>query len=216
MRNSVAATCCACSIRLVVIAGLVAPIVARSADSATGDCAIRAGVFRERLESVTEAAIDGRAAAVTAAADRAQLWWRVHAKSLGDHANVDSSLSRLVSVARGHQASAAAHLAVGLSTASLSWCAGTLSTADQLMVLDLAGMAAWVRAKGIATDEPANSRAVSESVAAALLHAHRTALAARLRTAYSSVQPRADGKIADLAAAIRLLGLVDDIEKVLR
>ena len=212
VRNSAAAAIGALSIHLVAAACLVVPVTARSAGSATGDCATLAGAFRERLESVTGAAIDGRSAQVPVAADRALPGWHAHGSSLGEHASADSVLAQRVSVARAHDANAAAHMAVARSTASPGWCGGALSITDQLMVLDLTGMAAWIRARNIATDQPANSRAVSESVAVALLDAHRTEPAARLRTAYAAVEPRGSGKAADATAAIRLLGLVDDLE----
>ena len=200
---------------LVAVALLAAPHAARAAGAATGDCAKRAGEFRECLEVVTEAVIDGRSAAVPPAADSARSWWRVHGSSFGAHPDVDPLLSQLVTAAHAHHPVAAAHLAVGLSTQSFAWCPGALSRVDQMMVLDLTGMAAWVRAKGTPTDAPANSATVSDSVAVALDHAKHAQLATRLRTTYAAVQPSPGGKPADVKVAVQMLDLVDDIEKVL-
>jgi hypothetical protein len=200
---------------LVAVAGLAVPIVARATGSATGDCAARTGMLRERLEAVTEAAIDGQPAAAPAAADSVQAWWRAHGASLGEHPGADTLISNLVRTAHGGHANDSARLAVRLSTDSFRWCAGGLSTPDQLMVLDLTGQAAWLSAKGLATKAPANSRAVSDTLRAALERAQHADLAARLKTAWSAVQPQPGGKAAGAGAAVRLLDLVDDIEKVL-
>jgi hypothetical protein len=200
---------------LVAVACLVVPIAARATGSATGDCAKRARVFRERLETVTEAAIDAQPAAAPPAADSVQAWWRAHGASFDQHANADSLVVKLGRAAHGRHVNEAAQLAVRLSTMSFAWCAGALSTADQLMVLDLTGQAAWVSAKGLPTPAPANSRTVSDSVATRLQRAQHADLATRLRSAVAAVQPPPGGKPADVPAAVRLLELVDDIEKVL-
>jgi len=215
VRNCQSAALLALSFHSFALGCLALPILARATDAAPRDCAARAAAFRERLEAVTEAAIDGRPERVPAAAERAQAWWRLHGASLGDHARADSLLANLVSAARAHGANASARLAVRLSTESLRWCTGALSTPDQLMVLDLAGMAAWLRARGLASEEPAGSGAVAESVAAALLHAQHSGLAARLRVDYAAAQSQTGGQAADVRAAVRLLDLVDEIEKVL-
>lgn len=206
---------CAISLHLVAVACLAVPLAARATGSATGDCTARTGAFRERLESVTEAVIDGRLAAVPAAADRAQAWWRLHGGSLGAHASADSIVFRLKHAAQTRDAKLAAHLAVELSTQSLAWCEGALSIPDQLMVLDLAGMAAWLRAKGVATHEPPTSREVARTVAEALQRGHHEALAVRLRAAYAAVQSPSRTTAADIRSAVLLLDLVDEIEKVL-
>jgi hypothetical protein len=205
----------ACLFRLVAVACLAVPFAARAAGPATGDCARRAGVFRERLETVTEAAIDGRPAAMPAAVDSADAWWRTHGASFDPHASADSLVAKLVRTGHARHANEAAQLAVRLSTLSFGWCTGALSTADQLMVLDLTGQAAWLGAKGAPTQAPANSLSVSETVASRLQHAQHAELASKLRKAVAAVQPQAGGKPADVHAAVGLLDLVDDIEKVL-
>jgi hypothetical protein len=201
--------------RLVAVACLAVPLAARAAGPATGDCAKRAGVFRERLETVTEAAIDGRPAAMPAAVDSVSAWWRRHGASFDQHASADSLVAKLVRTGHARHANEAAQLAVRLSTLSFGWCTGALSTADQLMVLDLTGQAAWLGARGVPTPAPANSLTVSETVASRLQHAQHAELASKLRKAVAAVQPQAGGKPADVHAAVGLLDLVDDIEKVL-
>ena len=216
---SPATTLCALAIAGVFLH--FAPAQARAADAMTSgawDCALRAGALRERLEAVTEAVIDGRAAAVPAAAESAQAWWRLHGATFAGHADAASQISQLVNAARSRHALEAAHLSVQLSAETLGWCPGELSIADRLMVADLVGMAAWLRARGVATAEPGNSRAVMDSIGAALLRAHHAGLAARLHAAYAAVHPlrrMTGGKPSDARAAVGLLGLVDEIEKVL-
>jgi hypothetical protein len=215
MKDVPAATSRFVVLHLVAVACLAVPLAARAAGPATGDCAKRAGVFRERLETVTEAAIDGRPAAMPAAVDSVNTWWRSHGASFDQHADPDSLVAKLVRTGRSRHTNEAAQLAVRLSTLSLDWCAGALSTADQLMVLDLTGQAAWVSAKGLSTPAPANSLAVSDTVATRLQRAQHAELSSRLRTAIAAVRPQPGGKPADVRAAVRLLDLVDDIEKVL-
>ena len=200
---------------LVAVACLAVPIAARSTGSATGDCAARAGEFRERLETVIEAAVDGRPAVVPAAGDSVQAWWRANGALLGQHAGADSLLPKLVRAAHVRRVNEAAQLAVRLSTESFGWCAGALSTTDQLMVLDLTGMAAWLSAKGLATPAPADSRTVMETLAATLQRTGHAALAVDLRKIYAGAEPQPGGKVPGVRAAVRLLDYVDVIEKAL-
>ena len=200
---------------LVAVACLAVPIVARATGSATGDCAARTGAFRERLETVIEAAIDGRPAVVPAAGDSVHAWWRANAALAAEHASADSQITKLVRTAHGRHANEAAQLAVRLSTESFDWCTGALSTPDQLMVLDLTGMAAWLSAKGLDTKAPATSRTATETLAATLQRTGHAALAVDLRKIYAGVQPQPGGKVAGVRAAVRLLEFVDVIEKAL-
>ena len=71
---------------LVAVACLAVLLVAGSTGAATGSCAEQAGLFRDRLEVVTEASLDGRTAAVAPALERARAAWRPHGTSLGRHA----------------------------------------------------------------------------------------------------------------------------------
>ena len=200
---------------LVAVACLAVLLVAGSTGAATGSCAAQVALFRERLELVTEAVIDNQPVTLVSTTARAQTWWRLHGAALGRHADADSLIPRMVTAARTRRPNEAAQIAVRLSVESFHWCDVAASQTDRVMIVDLAGMAGWLRARGAAADEPANSAAAVDSIAATLVHAGHAELATRLRAAYTAIQPRPGTKPADAKAAVRLLDLVDEVEKAL-
>ena len=186
-----------------------------SAGSGAESCGRLSAGLREQLESVTEAVIDGRQAAVPAAADRAAAWWATRRRSLERRLQADSFMVRMSGAAHGRRPREAARIAVQLSVASFGWCPGTLGTADRLMLVDLAGMTGWLRARGAHLAWPGAAPAAAESLASALVGRGHTALAARLRRSMAATLSTPESASGDARAAVQLLDTVDLVEKVL-
>ena len=188
----------------------VAPIPAQPAT-----CRRLAASLREWLESVTEAVIEGQAATAPAAAERVAAWWRVNRGALAADRAADSLMSATVAAARARRFTEAAGKAVELSVASLVWCGGSNSartTTDQLMLVDLAGMTAWLRARGVALDWPPAVELTAESLALHLVARGHAAVAARLRTAVTAALATPQAPDGDVTTAVRLLEIVDEAE----
>lgn len=185
------------------------------AATAAGDCRSTAADLREKLESVTEAVIDGRTSAVPGASDRAAAWWKAHRAAVGAHAEADTMVRRMTSAARRHRSIEAARQAVQLSSESLKWCGGSLTTADRLMVVDLSGMAGWLRARGAHLDWPDHTTAASDTLAAALERHNHADVAGRLRRSVAATLAAPPSAHGDVAPAKKLLDLVDEVEKLL-
>ena len=191
------------------------PVAARPAES----CLHVAREFRERLESVIEAVIDGRAAAVPAASRRASIWWAAHRQAVPNAADADSSLREMVTAAQAHQPLVAARAAVEAAVISLHWCAASppapLARQEQLMLVDLVGMTGWLRGRGAQLEWPAGVPETTGQLSAALVASKHVALATRLRAAVAATLATPSSANGDRTAAIHLLDLVDVIEKVL-
>lgn len=215
IRNAFATLGIAMAVMAGPAAGRPLPGAARPAES----CRHAAREFRERLEAVTEAVIDGRVAAVPRASRRVSLWWATHRQAMPNAADADSSLRELVTAAQAHQPLVAARAAVEASVISLHWCEATpataLATQEQLMLVDLVGMSGWLRARGAQLEWPAGVQEATDRLSAALVARKHAALATRLRNAVAATLAAPMSTTGDRTAAIHLLDLVDVIEKVL-
>ena len=191
-----------------------------SAAPAADPCRTVALGLRERLESVTEAVIDGRTSAVPRATDHVVSWWKRERGPLASRTQADSLINLMARASLRHRPREAARIAVQLSAQSLEWCpgtpTGTTRTDDQLMIVDLAGMAGWLRARGAHLDWPGDVRGASEALASQLVARQHGPMAARLRSAVAATLSIPESAAGDVHAALRLLDLVDEIEKVLR
>src|SRR6266850_467521 len=183
---------------------------------AAASCRALSASLREQLETVTEAVIDGRPAAVPVAAHRAMTWWTTYGRSLDRGPEADSLVARMSRAARGGQPQEAARDAVRLSVQSLGWCGGELGTTDRLMLVDLAGMTGWLRARGARLDWPGGAETAADSLASALVARGRGALAAQLRRSLAATLSMPEVAAGDIHAAVRLLDTVDLVEKALR
>jgi hypothetical protein len=181
------------------------------------DCTHRPDAeFREMLEPIVEAVIDGRPAAWKAAARRAAAWWKVHRATVPDRDPADSALAAIGAAVNRGEGNEAARAAVAISVASLRWCDKPLSDGDRLMLLDLVGMSGWLRSRGVPLDWPRGAGAAADVLAGRLHRQGRGTLAGRLRSALVAtlrLPVRADG---DPRPARRLLDLVDVVEKSVR
>ena len=176
-------------------------------------CADDAATFREKLEPVIEAAIDGQAGHTAPACERALTWWAGHADRIGAATLADSLVDAMVAAGRGGNPLEAARVALLAATASFKWCDTAPRLADRLMILDLVGMAAWLRAHGVESPGPTAAEESVPAVATALRAKHREALTDRLRTA---VREALSAPAGTDAPAQRLLDLVDVVETALR
>ena len=187
-----------------------------SAAPAADPCRTVALGLRERLESVTEAVIDGRTSTVPRATDHVVSWWKRERGSLASRTQADSLVNLMARASLRHRPREAARIAVQLSAQSLEWCPGPPVTDDRLMIVDLAGMAGWLRARGARLDWPGDVRGASEALASQLVARQHGPMAARLRSAVAATLSTPESAAGDVHAALRLLDLVDEIEKVLR
>lgn len=187
-----------------------------SAAPAADPCRTVALGLRERLESVTEAVIDGKLAAVPRAASRVAGWWQTQRQSMASRPQADSLIDGMALAAVRHHPRTAARIAVQLSAQSLAWCPGSPGTDDRLMLIDLAGMTGWLRARDERLDWPGDVHGASEALASQLVAGKHAPLAARLRSAVAATLSTPESAAGDVHAALRLLDLVDEIEKVLR
>jgi hypothetical protein len=97
--------------------------------------------------------------------------------------------------------------------AAFKWCDTAPRLADRLMILDLVGMAAWLRAQGVESSGPTPAEETVSAVATALRAKHRDVLTDRLRTAIRETLSAPAGTD---TPAKRLLDLVDVVETALR
>lgn len=203
-----------------VIASAITVVAATASASTSAptvtDCRRVSASLREHLEGVTEAVIDGRSTGVPRAADGAMLWWKANHRFVGVHPEADSLMPLLVQAAHRHAGVEAARIAVQLSSHSFAWCAGSQSTADRLMILDLAGMAGWLRARGAHLDWPVGVPQAADSLEAALIRRHRSYQAAHLRRLVPLLLSTPESRTGDIRPANELLQFVDELEKVLR
>lgn len=197
-------------------AALPGGTAAAATQPAAASCRAVATTLREHLESVTEAVIDGRPAAVPGATDRVVSWWSTHCQSLGSRIQADSLINLMTRAALRHRTREAARVAVQLSVQSLGWCPGTPGTDERLMLVDLTGMAGWLRARGERLEWPGDVQSATDSLASALVARRHRSLAAQLSRAVAATLSTPESPSGDVRTAVRLLDLVDVIEKVLR
>jgi hypothetical protein len=205
-----------CALRrgIPLMLGLVffSPVGAGAAKTAV-PCRHTAAVFRERLEPVVEAAIDGRPKRAAAAADSALAWWGRHAHRFGRRAVADSLLQAMGTAAHGNRPNHAANFALRVSEETFAWCPEPATLEDQLMRIDLVGEAAWRRAHGIAAPWPDLTRDAVSAIRAALPGASGAALADSLEASVGASLRMPVAAHGDAAAASALLDLVDALEK---
>ena len=180
--------------------------------SATPNCRSYAKALRESLEVVVEAVVDGRTAEVPGAAERAAAWWRTHHQALRHGPEAARLMDAMVASARTGDSRAAASSAVQVGVQSFKWCPGTLRTDDHLMLLDFVGMTGWLRAQGASVDWPPGVQGATDSLARQLEARGKAALAKQLRAA---VRDTMASKARDVKPSLRLLDLVDVVEKAL-
>lgn len=168
--------------------------------------------FCENLEPVVEAVTDGRPGRVPAAAHIAVAWWRAHdADTL-----YAAGMRKLLDHADSHRAPLAAGVAVGLCAVAMERCGEPRDVGLDVMRLDVTGMAAWLRSKGVVSESPVGAAEAAQRVSAKLRASHHEALAVRLEqevAAALAVPARASGPT---PAADRLLQTVDVVEEVLK
>jgi hypothetical protein len=180
--------------------------------SATPNCRSYAKALRESLEVVVEAVVDGRTAEVPGAAERTGAWWRTHHQALRHGPEAARLMDAMVASARKGDSRAAASSAVQVGVQSFKWCPGTLRTDDHLMLLDFVGMTGWLRARGASVDWPTGAQGATDSLARQLAARGKAALAKQLRAA---VRDTMASKARDVKPSLRLLDLVDVVEKAL-
>lgn len=190
--------------------------LSRAAEAGASDCRPRASAFREALESVVEAVIDGRPSRVLVAAHRADAWWAAHRGAFASRPRADSMMGDLRSAA-GHRAyTEAAGIAVRTAVATFEWCGEPASDGERLFLLDLAGMTGWLRARGMALEWPPRVREATDAIAARLMSRGQIRLAARLRDSVKATLGTPVARQGTPQAAQSLLDLVDVIEKALQ
>jgi hypothetical protein len=121
-------------------------------------------------------------------------------------------MDAMVASARKGDSRAAASSAVQVGVQSFKWCPGTLRTDDHLMLLDFVGMTGWLRARGASVDWPTGAQGATDSLARQLAARGKAALAKQLRAA---VRDTMASKARDVKPSLRLLDLVDVVEKAL-
>jgi hypothetical protein len=199
-----------------VLAGLSVLAGRGAAGDATTDCRTHATAVREALETVAESVIDGRPARVPAAVKKATGLWVAHREMFSETAGVDSMMNLLDATSRRRAANATAGLAVQAAVASFRWCPGEATLDDRLFLIDLTGMAAWLRTRGVRIAWPPDVHGATEAVASELDRRKRGPLAVRLRSSVATVLTTRERPGGDPRSANQLLALVDDIEKALR
>jgi hypothetical protein len=179
-------------------------------------CTQLAYQFRELLEPVVEASIDGQRDLAGPTAARVLGWWKTHHAEIRLRASADSLVPELGAAGQNGRPLEAARLAVVLADASFNWCNRPPTVTDQLMRIDLTGMTGWLRAQGVALDWPAGSSEATAAVLAELRSRGQASLADSLDSATSAVMQTPVAVEGDAAAARRLLDLVDVVEARLR
>jgi len=181
--------------------------------AATPNCRQTAKALRESLEVVVEAVINGRTAEVPGAAERAVTWWGSHHQALRHGPEAALLMDTMVASAKKGDSREAARSAVQAGVESFKWCPGKPRTDDQLMLLDFVGMTGWLRAQGASIDWPPGVKGAMESLAKQLEGRGKAALANQLRAAVRDTM--ANGTNRDAKPSLRLLDLVDVVEKAL-
>jgi hypothetical protein len=128
---------------------------------------------------------------------------------------IDSAMSDLRVQAVAHRAPLAARAALLASTTALDGCMDPPTIAADLMRIDLAGMAGWLRAHGVDTPFPRDAEQAARATCEKLRASGHGALADRLTkdVAATLVIPvRVNG---DVHAANMLLARVDEAEVAL-
>lgn len=192
---------------------LTAAVVHGSPTAPAGRCAA-AAELRERLEGVTESVIDGQPARLAPAAERAWRWWSAHRDSFQPTDNTVAQMDSLMRVHHSHPRTAA-RAAVAISIESLNWCSGPPDDEDRLMLLDLAGQAGWLRARGQLIEWPDGVQAATDSLAAHLRARGHPARANELQRSIAALLARTRGTAADVSIARQVLELVDVLEQLL-
>lgn len=202
---------------------MAVPTIADAAQNApgghranSGDCRRVTAQLRERLESVTEACIDGRVADLGVAANKASGWWVSRPSPWPTYGGSDSLVGAMLAASERRDSNRAALAAVRLSTESFAWCGGPSSTTDDLMLLDLAGATGWLRGHGESLEWPAALDEVTSRVNKALARKGRTDLGSRLKKAMVDLLAVSDHSKGGSRAAVAVLDLVDVLERALR
>ncbi len=197
---------------LLILSAMLAP----RARAATGDCRAHAAAFRERLESVAESVVEGRKMNLTGVAGRiADRYATEHAAMHADSIS-DSTLDAMRRSASAGDSAGTARRAVELALASLDWCGGAPTVDEDLMRLDLAGMAAWLMADSRDIAWPAGVDDALARVAAGLEKKGRAPLAATLGKSVAAARAAALDRSGERKPATALLDLIDVVEKALR
>ena len=187
-------------------------VVCGSALASGRPTAKEALAFCEQLEPIIEAVTDGKPARVPAATHSAELWWRAHAPDSADA----TAMRRLRELADSHRAPAAAATAVEIAGGVLDRCAEPEAIDVAVMRIDLAGMAAWLRSKGIESATPGEMTKAIRRISSELRRRGNTLLARRIETelvAAVAIPTRVNGPT---ARANALLERVDEVEAALR
>lgn len=204
---------CRVLLKFALCAGLAAAAPVQASDQARVCLAV--SELRERLEGVTEAVIDGRPTRVPDAAEHAAAWWTTHRGELAATPALDSLVERMQAEARHARPRSAAAAAVRLSVASLAWCPAPPTDNDRLLLLDLAGMTGWLRARGQSLEWPSGVQGAKDTLMAHLETRRERQLAVTLDGAVAAVLATPVRKAGDQRTATALLELVDRLERIL-
>jgi hypothetical protein len=183
---------------------------------AHANCRTDAAAFQEKLEPVIEAAIDGRPAAQAPAVTRASAWWKERRANFPSPLITDALMSDMAKASRAHETSETARLAYEAAISSWRACPSDPSVSDRVMMIDLGGMAAWLRSQGKRVEVPPELSGSLDAIGKRLEAAKRAALASKLARAGREVLDEAKSKDLARRAATRLLVVVDEVEVALR
>jgi hypothetical protein len=179
-------------------------------------CAQTAWQFRELLEPVVEASIDGHPDQAGTAAARVQGWWKRHHGEIRLRASTDSLVPALARAGSEGRALEAARLAVLLTEQTYGWCGRPPVLVDQVLRIDLAGQTAWLRAQGVNIPWADETPGAASSVEAELRTQGHEALADSLESALRAATETPVAERGDAGPALHLLDLVDRVESALR
>jgi hypothetical protein len=179
-------------------------------------CSQLAYQFRELLEPIVEASIDGKPDRAGPTTTRIAAWWKMHHAEIRLRASADSLMPALADAGQSGRALEAARLAVVLADISFGWCGRPPTVAGQLMRIDLAGMTGWLRAQGVDLDWPAGLPETTAAVLTELRSRGESSLADSLDSAILATTKTPVAAGGDVAAARTLLDLVDGAEQRLR
>jgi hypothetical protein len=140
----------------------------------------------------------------------------VHRAAFPSPAVTDALLADMAKASRAHRTSEAARLAYEAAIASWRACPSEPSVTDRIMLIDLGGMAAWLKSMGQRVELPAELSKSLDAIGERLEAAKRSALARKLSQAGRDVLDPAKTKALARRASVRLLDVVDEVETALR
>ena len=178
-------------------------------------CAKRALAYAEALEPVIEAVTDGLPKSVPAESAKAQTWWTQHRSHYAGQAALDTAMREVKTHSAASHPSLAARSALVGSIAAIEACPEPRSDEERLMLLDLLGMAGWLRAQGVDASFPVEGQTSMQTIGKHLRAKGKTALADQLEKDVAATLQIPVAKSGNLKAANSVLKLVDDAQLAL-